>query len=144
MLSAFAGVYKEGGIRSLYRGTVPTLVRDAPGSAVYFAAYEYFRMKLTPEGQSSPSYGAVLFSGGMAGIAMWSCVIPPDVIKSRIQASPPGTYKGFVDCALKVISKEGVPALFRGIGPAILRAFPANAAGFLGRAVAIEVMNKMW
>ena len=144
MMSAAAGVYREGGISGLYRGTVATLVRDAPGSAVYFAAYEYFRTLLTPEGAKSPSYGAVLFSGGMAGVAMWSFVIPPDVIKSRMQAAPPGTFKGFFDCGIKVVSKDGPSALFRGLKPALLRAFPANAAGFLGRAVAIEVMNKLW
>jgi len=32
-------LYKEGGIRSIYRGTFATLARDGPGSAAYFAAY---------------------------------------------------------------------------------------------------------
>jgi len=33
-------LYREGGIRSIYRGTFATLTRDGPGSAAYFAAYE--------------------------------------------------------------------------------------------------------
>lgn len=47
----------------------------------YFAAYEVTKKALTPAG-SSPSdlnLGVVVFSGGMAGVAMWSLAIPPDV-----------------------------------------------------------------
>lgn len=51
---------------------------------------------------------------------------PPDVIKSRIQAAPAGTYKGFMDCAGKIVSQEGPQALFKGLGPALLRAFPVK------------------
>lgn len=66
------------------------------------------------------------------------------MIKSRIQAAPAGTYKGFVDCTMQIIRKEGPSALFKGLGPALLRAFPANAAGFLGRAAALDVMHRLW
>ncbi|KAJ3115775.1 carnitine transporter [Phlyctochytrium bullatum] len=143
IFQAGVGMYKEGGIGGLYRGTVATLARDIPGSAAYFVAYEYFYRMLKGNGETM-SVGAVLFSGGMAGVAMWSIAIPPDVIKSRIQSAPAGTYKGFFDCALKMVRNEGPGALFKGLGPALLRAFPANAAGFLGRAASLEVMHLMW
>jgi hypothetical protein len=52
---------------------------------------------------------------------MWAIAIPPDVIKSRIQSAPTGTYSGFVDCARKTIAADGVAALWRGFGPAMLR-----------------------
>ena len=55
---------------------------------------------------------------------MWSIAIPPDVVKSRIQSSPAGTYKGFIDCTTKLLVNEGPQALFKGLGPALLRAFP--------------------
>ena len=80
----------------------------------------------------------------MAGVSMWSIAIPPDVIKSRIQAAPQGTYKGFLDCAGKIISHEGPRALFKGLGPALLRAFPANAAAFVTRGFALEIMHMLW
>ncbi len=62
---------------------------------------------------------------------MWSLAIPPDVIKSRIQSAPSGTYSGFMDCARKTIARDGVAALWKGFGPAMARAFPANAATFV-------------
>lgn len=143
MFDAGRGMYKEGGLSSLYRGTVATLARDIPGSAAYFVAYEFFYRMLKSK-DDSISVGAVLFSGGMAGVAMWSIAIPPDVIKSRIQSSPAGTYKGFMDAFFKIARTEGPSALFKGLGPALLRAFPANAASFLGRAGAIHVMHQLW
>lgn len=54
-----------------------------------------------------------------------------DVIKSRYQGAPAGTYNSFLHCFRITIAQDGVGALFRGAGPAILRAFPANAATFV-------------
>ncbi|OCH96057.1 hypothetical protein OBBRIDRAFT_809306 [Obba rivulosa] len=116
-------VYKEGGLKSVFRGTTATLARDGPGNAAYFAAYEVTKKFLTPAG-SSPSdlnLGAVIIAGGTAGLAMWSIAIPPDVLKSRIQSAPTGTYSGFMDCARKTIATDGVKALWRGLGPAMAR-----------------------
>lgn len=39
-------LYKEGGIRSIYKGTAATLLRDVPASGVYFATYDWFKKKL--------------------------------------------------------------------------------------------------
>jgi len=127
-------LYKEGGMRSIYRGTGATLARDGPGSAAYFAAYEVTKKFLTPAG-SSPAQlnlGAIIVAGGTAGVAMWAIAIPPDVLKSRLQSAPTGTYSGILDCARKTIAADGIGALWKGFGPAMARAFPANAATFLG------------
>lgn len=89
----------------------------------YFAAYELTKKMLTPAG-ASPSelnLGAIVVAGGTAGIAMWSIAIPPDVLKSRIQSAPTGTYSGFMDCARKTIAADGVRALWKGLGPAMAR-----------------------
>lgn len=52
---------------------------------------------------------------------MWSIAIPPDVLKSRLQSAPTGTYSGFMDCARKTIAADGVSALWKGFGPAMAR-----------------------
>ena len=118
-------------------------------SASYFAAYEVTKKWLTPTGSKDLSLSAVILAGGTAGVAMWTIAIPPDVsvwpaflsilinaftvqvIKSRIQTATTGTYSGFLDCARKTIATDGVGALWRGLGPAMSRAFPANAAAFV-------------
>jgi len=143
MFDAARGMHAEGGIRSLYRGTVATLARDVPGSAAYFVGYEWVARAVRPA-DGSLSVPAELFAGGMAGVAMWSIAIPPDVVKSRMQAAPAGTFKGFNDCVMQIIRTEGPQALFKGLGPALLRAFPANAAAFLGRAATLKLLHSMW
>lgn len=115
----------------------------------YFAAYEVTKKWLTPVDSKDLSVSAVVFAGGTAGVAMWTVAIPADVcrmaassigslmcftlqvIKSRIQSAATGTYSGFLDCVRKTIAVDGVGALWRGIGPAMARAFPANAAAFV-------------
>lgn len=139
-------LYKEGGLKSIFRGTGATLARDGPGSAAYFCAYEASKRMLTPAGQDPQqlNFLNVLTAGGLAGMAMWALAIPPDVIKSRYQGAPHGTYSGFLDCARKTVAKDGVKALFKGFGPAMARAFPANAATFLGVEVSLQAMNKVF
>jgi len=138
-------LYKEGGIRSIFRGTGATLARDGPGSAAYFATYEVTKKALTPAGASPAdlNLGAVILAGGSAGVAMWALAIPPDVLKSRLQSAPTGTYSGFMDCARKTIAQDGVAALWKGFGPAMGRAFPANAATFLGVEASRKLMDKL-
>jgi solute carrier family 25 carnitine/acylcarnitine transporter 20/29 len=124
-------LYKEGGIRSVFRGSAMTLARDGPGSAAYFAAYEYIKRKLTPKDEHGNATGAlsmpaVLAAGGAAGIAMWIPVFPVDTIKSRLQSAPgKPTIGGTIR---SVYASGGFKAFFPGFGPALARAVPANAA----------------
>ncbi|EOR01400.1 hypothetical protein E3P92_01563 [Wallemia ichthyophaga] len=144
MGSVISRMYKEGGLKSVYRGTGATLARDGPGSIAYFVSYEQIKKMLTPADSTGElNLGAVLTAGGLAGVTMWSFAIPPDVIKSRIQSAPEGVYKGFVDCAVKTVKADGMGALFKGFGPAMARAFPANAATFLGVEISAKALEKV-
>lgn len=42
-------LYKEGGIRSIYKGTAATLLRDVPASGVYFSTYDWLKKQLADE-----------------------------------------------------------------------------------------------
>ncbi|XP_029549228.1 mitochondrial carnitine/acylcarnitine carrier protein-like isoform X3 [Salmo trutta] len=44
-------LYKESGIRGIYRGTALTLMRDVPASGMYFMTYEWLKHLLIPEGK---------------------------------------------------------------------------------------------
>lgn len=141
-------LYKEGGIRSVFRGSAMTLARDGPGSAAYFATYEYIKRKLTPldpaNGKPSGqlSLTAVMVAGGAAGVAMWIPVFPIDTVKSRLQsAEGRPTIRGTIS---GLYSRGGFKAFFPGIGPALARAVPANAATFLGVELAHKAMNRVF
>ena len=85
---------------------------------------------------------AALFSGGVAGVAAWSVCIPADTLKSRIQTSPTTKYpNGMRDVIHEILHNEGPRGLFRGFVPVILRAFPANAACFLGIELTFDIIR---
>ena len=98
---------------------------------------------ITPEGQSRAdlSPARILFAGGSAGILNWMVAIGPDTLKSRYQTAPPGTYSGVRDVFTQMVRNGGISALFKGLTPVMLRAFPANAACFLGYELAMKGLN---
>ncbi|KAF6823057.1 mitochondrial carnitine carrier [Colletotrichum plurivorum] len=139
-------LYAEGGLRSVFRGSAATLARDGPGSAAYFAAYEYIKRRLTPKDPLTGkptgelSLLAVTAAGAAAGVAMWIPVFPVDTVKSRLQTAEGNVTLGGV--VREVYGKGGLKAFFPGFGPALARAVPANAATFLGVELAHQAMNK--
>ncbi|KAI8628333.1 mitochondrial carrier domain-containing protein [Xylariaceae sp. FL1651] len=139
-------LYREGGLRSVFRGSAATLARDGPGSAAYFAAYEYIKRRLTPRDpatgkpQGDLSLMAITCAGGAAGVAMWIPVFPVDTVKSRLQTAEGNVSVGSV--MRELYARGGVKAFFPGFGPALARAVPANAATFLGVELAHQAMRK--
>jgi len=140
-------LYKEGGIKSVFRGSAMTLARDGPGSAAYFATYEYVKRSLSPKDAEGNATGdlstsAIIVAGAAAGVAMWIPVFPIDTIKSRIQtAEGRPTISGVISGLYKA---GGIKAFFPGFGPALARAVPANAATFLGVEYAHKAMDTMF
>lgn len=139
-------LYKETGAKGLLKGMEMTLLRDGFGSALYFGTYEYLKKKyLTDNNTETLPIGHNLLYGGLAGWAMWSIVMPVDTIKSRIQVAPEGVTRGQVLAEVKAeIGKNGIKTVYRGVGVVLARAFPANAACFLGYEKSKEALNALF
>jgi solute carrier family 25 (mitochondrial carnitine/acylcarnitine transporter), member 20/29 len=139
-----------GQVRELFRGTFLTVCRDVPGNAMYFAVYESVRRTIlsstwrrheTDDASSSSSRRrlvATALAGGIAGVANWCLCLPIDAVKTRWQTAPTGAYSSPLHVFREMLregnqqvgsqqGRSGVAALYRGLGPAVLRAFPANA-----------------
>ncbi|EFO25421.1 hypothetical protein LOAG_03066 [Loa loa] len=144
-IDVFRKLYKQGGIRSIYRGAMATLLRDIPASGIYLATYEHLKKIFAGDNATrNLSPLSTLLAGGLAGIANWSVCIPPDVLKSRLQTAPEGKYpEGIRGVFKEIMHEEGPKALFRGFTPVMLRAFPANAACFLGFELGLSFFNFM-
>lgn len=127
-------IWKNVGLRGIYRGLGITVLRDAPAHGIYFWTYEYTRELLHPGCRKScqESLNTMLAAGGLAGVASWVFSYPLDVIKTRLQAQTPYSvkYKGILDCLRKSIKEEGYVVLWRGLGTAVARAFVVNGAVF--------------
>uniref|UniRef100_A0A3B3E1U0 Si:dkey-150i13.2 n=1 Tax=Oryzias melastigma TaxID=30732 RepID=A0A3B3E1U0_ORYME len=136
-------LYKDRGIHGVYRGTVLTLIRDVPSTGLYFLTYEYLKGALTPVGQSVSQLSTpnILLAGGAAGILNWTVALPPDVLKSNFQTAADGRYGGLWDVLRTLLREEGPKGLYKGFSAVLLRAFPANAACFLGFEVALKALD---
>lgn len=136
-ISAAKTIVKEGGILSLFKGSLATLARDGPGSALYFASYEVTKSYLNnlnnQDNGNNVSVGNVCLAGGVAGMSMWIVVFPIDTIKTKLQAATNGKSQSMIAATKEIyITRGGMKGFFPGLGPALLRSFPANAATFLG------------
>ncbi|KAH9837172.1 mitochondrial carrier [Rhodofomes roseus] len=71
--------------------------------------------------ESSSSHGHVRLVGAVAGVGSGLTKVAVghgfDTIKTRLQCSPPGTYRGAVDCMLRIVRNESIFALYKGATP---------------------------
>ena len=56
--------------------------------------------------------------------------------------APEGQFKNTGDVVKVLLKEQGPKGFFKGAGPVMTRAFPANACCFLGYEAAMRVMNK--
>lgn len=133
------------GLRGLYKGGIPTMLREGLAFGIYFSFYEWFLDKMMKPGQvrEQLSTSSVVLAGSMTGVACWLATYPIDIIKTRIQLDSFSNplYKGMVDCFNKSYKAEGLKGLYRGFSPCALRAAPANGATFLAYEAAISFMG---
>lgn len=142
------------GIQGLFCGGLATFLRESIGNAIFFSTYEMTRYYMlstigthskldNQAGAQSSQFinhsskilidtGVGIFSGGLAGIAFWSAVLPLDVAKTRIQTAPNTNVRRNPVHTLNAIYRElGFKGLYAGLGPTLVRAFPANAAAIV-------------
>ncbi|XP_012883516.1 PREDICTED: mitochondrial carnitine/acylcarnitine carrier protein [Dipodomys ordii] len=63
-------------------------------------------------------------------------------VLTLMRGTPPGKYpNGFRDVLRELIRDEGITSLYKGFNAVMIRAFPANAACFLGFEVAMKFLN---
>jgi hypothetical protein len=79
-----------------------------------------------------------LLSHRFAGQIGWVASIAPDVVKSRIQTAD--VPQSFAVTARSILKTQGWRGFFTGIEVALIRAFPANAALFVGYELSREFL----
>ena len=129
------------GVPGLFRGLTATFTREMPGYFFFFAAYEFSRELLRSPGQSKNDIGPArtIVSGGVAGVTLWVCIFPADVVKSRLQVT--GATTPMLVMMKDIYLKEGVMALYNGLGPTVLRTFPATGALFFAYEYSKKLMH---
>eukprot|EP00958_Prasinococcus_capsulatus_P006237 scaffold593_cov382-Prasinococcus_capsulatus_cf.AAC.33 len=118
-------VLRSSGIRGLYIGTVPVLLRDLPFNALEFVAYEQLKrayLGLSRRNELSGQEAATL--GGLAGAFTGAVTTPLDTIKTRqMTMVGPGSQamkKNLFFVGREMVREEGIKSLFRGMGARLL------------------------
>nr|XP_023028360.1 mitochondrial ornithine transporter 1 [Leptinotarsa decemlineata] len=110
-------IVKTEGVRGLFRGLVPTLVREMPGYFFFFGGYEGTRELLRNPGEKKEEIGLIktMIAGSVGGILFWTLTFPVDVAKSRIQVN--NLNDNMVKLIFKIFRNEGLGALYNSTRP---------------------------
>jgi solute carrier family 25 (mitochondrial citrate transporter), member 1 len=123
------------GVTALWKGNVPTMVRQGSNQAFNFMAFAWLNshvwQKEDGDGKTLPPY-ATFINGLIAGSLGPMFNTPVDVLKTRLMAQETVKgqelkYRGFFH-AMKLIAKEEGPlALWKGVLPRLTRMAPGQA-----------------
>jgi hypothetical protein len=146
-MDCLARAVREDGLRVLYRGHTGTLLREIPGTACWFGAYETFIRAMTPVGRRREELhqGWVITAGALGGMAYWAVLYPADTVKSAMQTAGPGAAAGaptFGGTLSAIYRAGGLRALYAGILPTVIRAAPSNAVIFWAYEESAKVINE--
>lgn len=127
-------IIREEGLRGLWAGASPTVMRNGTNQAAMFTAKNAFDVLLWKKHEGD---GKVLqpwqsmISGFLAGTAGPVCTGPFDVVKTRLMAqSRQGgelKYKGMIHAIRTIYAEEGLLALWKGLLPRLMRIPPGQA-----------------
>ncbi|PKI79469.1 hypothetical protein CRG98_000100 [Punica granatum] len=140
---------KTEGVTGIFRGGFTTLLRESVGNSVFFTVYEYVRYHLHLKLQAESSQhrhlidaGVGVVTGGLGGVAFWSAVLPLDVAKTIIQTSPDkSSTRNPFRVLNSIYRRAGLKGCYAGLGPTIVRAFPANAAAIVTWELAMKALG---
>ncbi|KAF0853087.1 mitochondrial solute carrier family 25 member 39/40 [Andalucia godoyi] len=123
-------VVRDRGFRGLWTGLGPTLFRDAPFSAIYWAGYELIKEQMIGAlGFSEKSLVVAFTAGAVSGLAGAAATTPLDVIKSRRQAQlmVSAERAGSLEIAKSIWNTTGYKGFLAGVGPRCAKVAPACA-----------------
>jgi solute carrier family 25 phosphate transporter 23/24/25/41 len=124
-------VTAENGLRSLFKGYVPTLLSLSPFIAINFSAFD--TLKKYSGWDRWEGWRRVLGTlglGAVAGLFAQTMCYPLDTVRRRMQL--PGThYKGVLDAFVQIPKKEGFRGFYKGMAPNALKIVPNNGIRFL-------------
>lgn len=170
-MDCFRKSIKNEGLPVVYRGHVGTMLREVPGTACWFGAYETFVRWMTPAGTKREDLNPwiIITAGALGGFAYWGIMYPSDTVKSAMQcmqfdtpatnnagktahaagsaeaalASLTSAKPSFLRTTAYIYRTEGIRGLYAGLLPTMVRAAPSNAAIFWVYEVAVKGMKSL-
>jgi solute carrier family 25 citrate transporter 1 len=126
-------IVKREGPMGLWKGCAPTVFRQASNQGSMFASYSFLRRKLWGDSTETLKPWQSAVTGLFAACVGPMVNGPADVVKTRLMfqthsmVEPQDRYKGFFDAFKRIVAAEGIGALYKGLGPRLLRLAPGQA-----------------
>ena len=136
MATVIAGVLRTEGARGLFKGLTPSLVGIFPYAGIDLMANSVLKDALAAkyaEVGRDPGVAELLGCGMASSTSAMLVTYPLNLVRTRLQASGmPGqpTYSGPVECAGKILAKEGFAGLYRGLVPNLAKVLPATSVSY--------------
>ncbi|XP_055499389.1 brain mitochondrial carrier protein 1 isoform X4 [Leucoraja erinacea] len=121
MLHALLRICKEEGLRALYSGISPALLRQASYGTIKIGTYQSLKRLFV----SCPEDEALLVNVGcgiLAGVVSSSIANPTDVLKIRMQAQSGLCQGSMIGNFINIYQQEGTRGLWRGVSLTAQRA----------------------
>ncbi|GIL71816.1 hypothetical protein Vretimale_646 [Volvox reticuliferus] len=143
LAQAASDIVSSQGWRGLYRGNLLNVIRSAPQKALDFFAFDAFKRLIGDD-----THLQIFVAAGLAGCTSWVALYPLEVVRSRITVSAAAaaaataatstataaasvtaaaSSPGMFDAMSSLVRREGVGALYKGLGPSVAAIFPEAA-----------------
>ncbi|CAH3126558.1 unnamed protein product [Pocillopora meandrina] len=125
-----ARIAHEEGIRGLYKGITPSLMREASYSTLRLGLYEPLKEWF---GATDPAHTPLwkkVCSGAIAGAIGSAIACPTDVVKIRLMALPSGNkweYRHTLHAFQAIVANEGIRGLWTGVNATVKRSALVSA-----------------
>ncbi|XP_071494337.1 solute carrier family 25 member 35-like [Diadema antillarum] len=131
-------IYSNGGFLGLWRGLSAAVARVTIGSAAQLTTFSAAKEMVIKSQVFKPDSLLVPLSASMVGgVAVVCCMTPFDVMSTRlynqgVDAHGRGLYyRGFLDCFLKIMRKEGPLGFYKGWSASWFRLGPHTVLSLL-------------
>lgn len=127
---AFKDIVQRGGIKGLWKGSIPNVQRAALVNLGDLTTYDSIKQLVMRKTNLPDCHTVHIIASVCAGFVAAIMGTPADVIKTRVMNQPTDKtgrgllYKGSVDCFTQTIKKEGFFALYKGFLPCWIRMAP--------------------
>lgn len=115
-------IVKNESLLGLWKGTIPTILRNVPGSGLYFYTLHLVRTRMT-DLKYIPIDMINLTGGVIARVGVGLIMMPITVVKVRYESSL-YNYSSIYGAFKSILQKEGFKGLFSGFGATVVRDAP--------------------
>jgi hypothetical protein len=117
-------IYSNEGIKGLWRGVGPAMVRTGFGSSVQLPTYFFAKRQLVKHFGAQEGMPLHIASSTASGFVVCCVMHPPDTVMSRMYNQTGNLYSSAFDCLYRTVKTEGILAIYKGYFAHLARILP--------------------